>query len=236
MQPTRGTTALHPEGTRAAERPPLEPVPGPVTREQVERRWLGVPARLVLLCLCCSTLGATVGLFASSSWAWAAVMLLLTLVLAAVLTVAARHAGGRWPEQSGRLAADGRAQAASAAEVWRTRLETAFTRWRTRSRIDELELARPAALQALGDAVHRGDKEAQHGARRRLAELDARRRALEEELEAHLRGAEERIRLARLPVQETLLVAPNAPAAPYPPPGGGTPPGPSPNPGREEPS
>jgi hypothetical protein len=158
------------------------------------------------------------------------------------------------PELSGRLAADGRAQAASAAEVWRTRLETSLKRWRTRSRIAELEFARPAALQALGAAVYRQDQVAAEEARSRLQELDESRHALERELAEELSGAEERIRLARLPVQETLMVKPNEPSAPYPPPDEGdtpqpaivpepypppdegTPPTPAPDPGQEEPS
>jgi hypothetical protein len=100
-------------------------------------------------------------------------------------------------------------------------------RWRIRSRIDEVELARPAALRDLGDAVRRGDKDAQAKAQRRLDELDEQRAQLEAELERELAGAEERIRLARLPVQQTMMVAPNEPSAPYPPPDEGDPPQPA---------
>lgn len=216
-----------PENTPADERPPLESVPGPVARQRVERHWFGVPARFVLLCLGCAALGAAVGLFASGSWAWGIVTLLLAIVLFAALSEAARQRGGLWPEQSSRLAAGGRAQATTAAEVWRTRFETSVTGWRTRARLDELELARGPALRALGEAVHRGDKAAEQEARRRLKELDEQQRQLEEELEQLRAGAEERIRLARLPVQETLMVAPDESNAPYPPPDEGDPPQPA---------
>src|SRR5947209_5855946 len=105
------------------ELPPLETVPGPVVRERVERRWFGLPARFVLLCLGCAGMGAAVGLFATGSWAWGFVAVLLAVIFFAALSEAVRQGGSLIPEQSGRLAADGRAQAATAAEVLRTRAE-----------------------------------------------------------------------------------------------------------------
>ncbi len=204
-----------PKSTQADEPPPLEPIPGPGARQRVERRFLGLPARYVLLCLGCAALGATIGLFATGSWTWGIVTLLLALIFLSALGEAARQGGGFWPEQSGRLAADGRAQAATAAEVWRTRLESSLTRWRTQSQLDQLELERPRLLQTLGDAVHRGDKPAETEARRQVDELDAQRMRVEAERDERLSGAEERIRLARLPGQKTLLVPPVAdPAEP----------------------
>lgn len=197
-----------PKSTPAAEQPPLEPIPGPVARQRVERRFLGLPARFVLLCLGCAALGVTIGLFATGSWPWGIVTLLLALLFLSALAEAARQGGGFWPEQSGRLAADGRAQASMAAEVWRTRLESSLTRWRTQSQLDQLELERPRLLQTLGDAVHRGDKPAEKEARRQVDELDAQRTRVEAERDERLSRAEERIRLARLPVQETLRVPP----------------------------
>jgi hypothetical protein len=191
------------------ELPPLESVPGPVVHERVERRWFGVPARFVLLCLGCAGVGAAIGLLATGNWAWGIVLLLLAAIFFGALSEAARQGRRLLPAQSGRLAADGRAQAATAAEVWRTRAGTSLARWRIRSRIDQLELERPAALQALGDAVRRSDKDAQKKAQQRLDELDEQRTQLEAELEQELAGAEERIRRARLPVQETLMVAPD---------------------------
>ena len=216
-----------PENTPADEQPPLEAVAGPVARQRVERRFAGLPARYVLLCLGGAALGATIGLFAAGSWAWGVVTLLLALILFAALAEATRQGGGLWPEQSGRLAADGRAQAATAAEVWRTRVETSVSRWRIRSRLDQLDVERAPLLRALGEAVHHGDKDAEKEASRRLQELDERQRVLEAELAEQLSGAEERIRLARLPVQETLMVAPTDSSPQYPPPDEGDPPQPA---------
>jgi membrane protein implicated in regulation of membrane protease activity len=212
--------------------------------ESVERRWLGLPSRFVLLCLGFAALGAAVGLFATGSWAWGIVMLLLAGILLAALGEATRRTGGVWAQRSSRLAVDGRAHATSAAEVWRTRLDTALSRWRTRSRLDAIAFERRPALQSLGEAVWLGDKRAQRAARERLVELEQERKRIEDELAAQLAGADERIRRARLPVQETIMVTPNeagsagggaadarpetpGPSDPYPPPDEGNPPTPA---------
>jgi hypothetical protein len=208
------------------ESPLTETVPGPVVREQTERRWFGVPARFVLLCVGCAALGAAVGLFAALAWGWGVAALLVAFIAFGALREAVRQTGRLLPEQSVRLASDGRSQARAAAEVWRTRIETSLTSWRTRSRLDEVELARAPVLQELGAAVRQGDKRAANEASKRLDELDERERNLEADLELQVAQANERIRLARLPVQETVMVAPNEPSPPYPPPDEGAPPTP----------
>ena len=80
----------------AASYPPLsETVPGPVVHESVERRWLGIPSRFVLLCLGFAAFGASIGLFATGSWVWGIVSLLLAAILLAALGEATRRSGGR---------------------------------------------------------------------------------------------------------------------------------------------
>jgi hypothetical protein len=203
--------------------PPLETVPGPVVHESVERRWLGMPARFVVLCLGFAAVGASIGLFATSSWAWGVVLLVLAIVLLAALAESTRRGAGVWAQHSSRLAADGRAHAATTAEVWRTRLDARVNRWRSESRLDAIAVERAPALQALGDAVWRKDKLAQQRARQRLTELEQEGKRIEDELAERLAGADERIRRARLPVQDTLMVTPNEPSPPYPPPDEGNP-------------
>jgi hypothetical protein len=209
------------------EGPLVERVPGPVVREQLEPRWLGVPLRFVLLCLGCAALGAAVGLFVASAWGWGVAALLVALFAFAALREAVRQKGRLLPERSARIAKDGRSQAVTAAEVLRTRLETSFKSRRTRSRLDEVRRARAPAFQALGAAVRDGDRRAAGDASKRLDELDERERNLEADLERQLASAKERIRLARLPVQETVMVTPDTPNAPYPPPDEGNPPAPA---------
>ncbi|HZC75692.1 MAG TPA: hypothetical protein VE220_06935 [Gaiellaceae bacterium] len=219
--------------------PPLvETVPGPVVHESVEKRWAGVPARFVLLCLGFAAFGAAIGLFATGSWVWGIVLLLLAAILLAALSEATRRSGDLWAQRSSRLATDGRAHAASTAEVWRARFETQMSRWRSRSRLDAVDLQRGPALQALGEAAWRGDEIAEQAARQRLVELEQERKRIEDELAEQLAGADERIRRARLPVQDTMMVTPDArpenpspeptgPNAPYPPPDEGNPPQPA---------
>jgi zinc ribbon protein len=214
-------------GTATGDLPPLETVPGPVVHENVERRWLGLPARFVLLCLGFAAFGAAIGLFATGSVAWGIVMLLLAIVLLAALGEANRRSADDWMQHSSRLAADGRAHAATTAEVWRTRLDAALNRWRTKSRLDAISVERGPALQALGEAVWRGDKLGERQARQRLVELEQEAKRIEDELAEQLAGADERIRKARLPVQDTVMVTPNEPSAPYPPPDEGNPPQPA---------
>jgi zinc-ribbon domain len=214
-------------GAAVAALPPLETVPGPVVQSSVERRWLGMPARFVLLCLGFAAFGAAIGLFATGSWAWGIGMLILAAILLATLGEATRRSADAWAQHSSRLAADGRAHAATAAEVWRTKFDSALTRWRTRSRLDAITYERGPALQALGEAVWRNDATAERQARERLVELEQEAKRIEDALAEQLAGADERIRRARLPVQETMMVTPNEPSAPYPPPDEGNPPQPA---------
>lgn len=214
-------------GAPVDDLPPLETVAGPVVHESVERKWLGIPSRFVLLCLGFAAFGASIGLFATGSWAWGIVLLLLAVIVFAALGEATRRSGDVWIQHSSRLAADGRAHAATTAEVWRTRLDAAVTRWRTRSRLDAIEVDRGPALQALGDAVWRGDSTAEKEARQRLVDLEQEGKRIEDELAERLAGADERIRRARLPVQDTMMVTPEEPNAPYPPPDEGNPPQPA---------
>lgn len=231
-------------GAAVSGLPPLETVPGPVVRESVERRWLGLPARFVLLCLGFAAFGAAIGLFATGSWGWAIGLLALAVILLAALGEATRRSADAWAQHSSRLAADSRAQAATAAEIWRTRLDASLSRWRTRSRLDAIAHERGPALQALGDAVWRSDALAERQARERLVELEQEAKRIEDALAERLAGADERIRRARLPVQETLMVTPSepgsaggeaaaarpedpGPSSPYPPPDEGNPPEPA---------
>ena len=214
-------------GAAVSEEPLLETAAGPVVHETVERRWLGLPARFILLCLGFAAFGAAIGLFATGNWVWGIVLLLVAVCLLAALAEATRRSADLWVQRSSRVAADRRAQAATAGEVWRTRLDSSLTRWRTRSRLDSLAAARKPAFRALGEAVWRGDEDAEREAREHLVELELETKRIEDELAERLAGADERIRKARLPVQDTLMVTPNEPSGPYPPPDEGNPPEPA---------
>lgn len=156
-----------------------------------ERRRFEAPERFVLLCLGFSSFGAAIGLFAAGSWAWGIVLLLVAGIFLTALCVAER-----------------RGQAAAAAEVWRTRLGSTIARWHSRSRLDALDVDRRPALRALGEAVWRADTTAEQEARLRLVGIEEERKRVEDELAVQLAGAEERIRRARLPVGDTVILTP----------------------------
>jgi hypothetical protein len=213
------------------EPPPAEASPGPMTRMRAEPRWLGLPASILMLCVGFAALGASIGLFASGVWPWGLVVLGIAILLLGAYVELGRH-GLESPlaRRSGLFLADTRSQAVSTSEVVRARVTAAVDRRRARTQLDLIESERRPALVELGEAVWRGDASAEAQARARLAELDDRRVVVEHELESRLGEAGERIRLARLPVDETVLVAPGEPSAPYPPPDEGTPPTPTPVP------
>ena len=126
-----------------------------------------------------------------------------------------------------RKTADARERAGSILETWRARAVATAEVRRLHSGLAVLEAERRAALLELGAAAHRRDGIAEAGTRARLAELDEREAQLRDELDRRLAHAGERIRLARLSVEETMMVTPNQPNEPYPPPGEATPPEPA---------
>jgi hypothetical protein len=211
------------------ESPPPERAPGPVNVQRVELRWLGVPASVMLLCLGFAALGGAVGLFASGRWPWGLVLLGVAVLLLGgygELSVDRGDLGRR----SALLVAESRERAASVSAVWHARLDEALHRRRARLELHRLEGQRRPALQELGRAVHGGDEAGEARARAQLLELDERRVRIERELDERLSERNERIRRARLPVDQTVMVAPTEPSPPYPPPDEGTPPTPTPVP------
>jgi hypothetical protein len=122
---------------------------------------------------------------------------------------------------------DARERAGSMLETWRARAVATAEVRRIHSGLAIVEAERRTALLELGAAAHLGNGMAEAGVRARLSELDEREAQLLGELDARLEHAGERIRKARLPVQDTMMITPNQPNEPYPPPGEATPPQPA---------
>ena len=234
--------------------PPLETAPGPVRHATASPRWLGVPASLVLLCVGFAALGAAIGLFAAGHWPWGLVLTGVAILLLVGLGEASRHSPPpELAQRSARAAADGRSRAQSSWQVLRARVDGQVERRRASAQLRALERERAEALERLGRAVWEGDSGAEEHGRAQLRELEERGETIERELSSRLDEAGERIRKARLPVEQTMMVAPNEPSSPYPPPGEadppqpaivpepypppdeGTPPTPAPDPGRPDP-
>lgn len=222
--PDCGAPAAAAGATLRAELPPEEPAPGPVSIAYVEPHWFGVPPPVLLLGVAGVVLVVAVVLLASGSWPFGLILLgLAALLLACFLELARR----RPHSPVTRASVEARERVGSIWETWRARAAVTAEVRRLHSGLAVLEAERRAALLELGAAAHRGDGLAEAGKRAHLTELDEREGELRAELDRRLAHAGERIRRARLPVEDTMMVTPNQPSEPYPPPGEATPPQPA---------
>ncbi|MEN3340995.1 MAG: hypothetical protein V7644_399 [Actinomycetota bacterium] len=223
--PECGAPVEEPLGeTRRTELPPAETGPVPVSLSRAETRWFGLPPALLLLAAAATSFLLAVVLFATGHWPYGLILLgVAALLLAAFLELVRR----RPHPAAGRTGSDVRERAGSAWEAWRARTAVSAEARRVQGRLMMLEAERRAALLELGEAAYGGDGAGETSVRGRLAALDLEGEALRRRLQEQLEQAEERIRKARLPVQETVMVMPNQPAAPYPPPDEGNPPQPA---------
>jgi hypothetical protein len=207
--------------TVRAEVPPDETGQVPVTFDRVEPNWYGVTPPRLLLATALSAIVVAVILFATGHWPYGLIMLGVGALLLAAFLEAVR----RRPQSTlSRASVDARERALSGWETFRARSAATIEVRRIRNALAVLDSERRGALHDLGAAVHAGDGEAEERARERLAELDRREVVLGTRLEKALAEAGERIRKARLPVEETMMVLPQEPT---PPPDEATPPQPA---------
>jgi zinc-ribbon domain len=223
--PGCGAFVDDPAGTTLrVELPPEETGPVPVSFSQAQPRWFGTAPPLLLLSVAAASFLFALGLFATGHWPYALILLgISALLLATFLELARRRPG--WGFQRGPVEMRERAQ--SAWEAVRARTALSGEARRIQSGLVLLESERRTGLLELGTAVHEADPAGAAAARARLAELDMRETELRRQLEERVELAAERIRKARLPVQETVMVTPSGPSAPYPPPDEGNPPQPA---------
>jgi hypothetical protein len=198
------------------------PAETPVTFEQAEPRWFGVAPPYLLLGVAGGAFVLALALVAIGHWPYG----LILLGVGALLLAAFIEAVKRRPEDHAvaRSSSQARERARSSIETWRARSAAAAESRRIRSALAAVESGRQALLLDLGTAVHRRDAAAEDAARTKLSELEAREWELHGLLGDSLREAGERIRRARLPVEETVMVLPTEPT---PPPDEGTPPTPA---------
>jgi hypothetical protein len=230
---------------------PHETGPVPVTVTRAEVRWFGVPPPLLLAGLAAAAFVAAVAVFAAGPWPYGLLLLGVAALLASVfLEVARRRPDSALRRASAEAAGTARERARAAADSLLARAGAVVDVQRIRTEQAVIESERRAVFLGLGEAVHREDDVEARGFRERLAELDGAEEALRARLAERLAQADERIRRARLAVDQTLLVHPEGgegtpprpvpvPEAypppdegtqPYPPPDEGTPPTPAPVP------
>jgi hypothetical protein len=207
--------------TVKAEVPADETGPVPVSMQRSEPHWFGVAPPDVLLAIAATSFVIAIILFATGHWPYG----LILLGAAALLLAAFLEAARRRPEPGvTRATVDARERARSSWETLRARQVATVETRRIQSALLLLESDRRSALQELGVAAHAQDSTAEVAVRAQLRELDARETELRAQLDGTLGQAHERIRQARLPVQETMMVLPTEPS---PPPDEGTPPQPA---------
>ena len=191
--------------TVPAHVPSDETGPVPVSVQRSEPRWFGVAPPQLLLALAVVAFVLSIILFATGHWPYG----LMLVGAAALLLAAFLEAAWRRPDSNlTRASVDARERARSSWQTLRARQAAAAEVRRVQSALLLLDSERRSALQELGAAVHAGDAAAETPPRGRLAELDARETQLRAELDEALAAADEQIRRARLPVQETAIVPP----------------------------
>jgi hypothetical protein len=202
--------------------PPDEPSPTPVSMQVSEPHWFGITPPTALLVLAGVALLAAVVLFASGHWPFGLILLGISALLVAGFMEAARHRPHA--ETTPRRGSAVGERTRSAWEELRARSAAASEAKRLQAALLLVESERRESLNALGQAAHAHDSHGEAAARAKLTELDEREQLLRRELDERLHVAGERIRKAKLPVQETMMVLPTEPT---PPPGEATPPQPA---------
>lgn len=196
--------------TVRAHVPPDETGLVPVSVQRSEPHWFGVAPPQLLLALVVVAFVLALVLFAVGHWPYG----LMLLGASALLLAAFLEAAWRRPDSGfTRASADARERARSSWQTLRARQVAAAETRRIQNALVLLDSERRGALQELGVAAHARDATAEEAARARLSELDARETELHAELDEVLGAADERIRRARLPVQETEIVPPSPPPA-----------------------
>ena len=207
--------------TRREAVPPEETGPVPVDIQRAEPRWFGVTPPHLLLGVAATAVVVAAILFVTGHWPYGLILLGVGSLLFAAYLEAVRRSS---QSPLARASVDARERARSSWETLRARQTAAAEARRIETAIANLEPERRAAIHELGTAAYRHDDAAEAAARARLARLDAREAELRAELDRAHVEAGERIRRARLPVQETVMVVPTEPT---PPPDEGTPPQPA---------
>jgi len=225
--------------TLEVELPPQEVGPVPVSMHGAEPRWFGVTPPSLLLGLATVLLVLAIVLFAVGHWPYGLILLGVAALLLAVFLEAARR--GPQEHVAVRASADAREHVRSRVEELRARTVAVAEARRVQSALLVVEAERRTRLGELGAAAHAHDSTAEAAARAALAELDRREAELRGRLAERLEATGERIRKAKLPVQDTMMVTPTEPAEPspgqptqpavvpepYPPPDEGNPPEPA---------
>lgn len=197
--------------TAVQDVPPHEVRPGPVDIMWSERRFFGVPPSTALFGLGIAGLVLGVVLLVTGHPVWAlaafaaAVLALMGFVSqtrrlpaeASGVARASMHAFGAVKARAGATIDTVSAHGSARLELMRLRREA-----------DQLAEVRERALRDLGAAFYDGDKRATQELKERVARIDERREAKEDEMARVTAQTEERVKQAQLQAQATQIVRP----------------------------
>lgn len=193
----------------------------PISYRRAEPRWFGVAPPELLLGMSAVVVVLAIVLFATGHWPYGLILIGIGALLAAAFLEAARS---RPQHALSVRSLQARERMQSTVETWRARSTAAAETKQIRYSLALLEAERNGLLRDLGAAVHGRNDAAEAAIRARLAEIEEQEGELHRQHDRLLGDAGERIRRARFPVQETMMVLPSEPA---PPPDEATPPQPA---------
>jgi hypothetical protein len=218
------------EDPTAVERiPPHETTEAPPTFDVATPRYFGVTPPMLLFALATAALAIAIALAILTHWIAAIVLAVVSLALLALfIGVARRKPDTAFARGSARAVDRMRERTGWMLESVAIRSETGRRVGRLRQELLTDESRRESLLRDLGLAVYDSDEQASETIKGELEKLAAASQAKEDEMQAILDTAQERITRGRSRVQPTVIEPPQpAPTPePAPPPDEGTPPTP----------
>jgi hypothetical protein len=213
--------------------PPHETTSAPVAFDVARPRYFGLTPPMLLFALATATLAIAIALAVLEHWVWAIVVAVVSLALLGLFVgVARRKPDTAFARGSARAVDRLRQRTGWVFESVAIRSGAGRDVARLRHELLEDAAERERLLRDLGAAVYEDDGVAREGVSERIGILDDEARRKEDEMQAIVRQAQQRIQRGRLRVQPTLIEPPQPVPVPEPspPPDEGTPPTPAPVP------
>ena len=205
------------EPTSVEQVPAHETTEAPATFDVAMPRYFGVTPPMLLFATATATLAIAIALAILERWVASIVLALVSLALLALFISAARRKPDTaFARNSARAVGRVRERTGWMLESVAIRSETGRRVARLRQELLAAAERREALLRELGGAVYGGDSEASERVKGELAELAASAEAKEEEMQAILDTAQERIARGRARVQPTLIEPPQPVPVPEP--------------------
>lgn len=189
----------------ACGRPVSDTAAEPVSFSRIEPQWFGVTPPTFLFGVAVAMVVIAGVLLAGGNIAFGLIFLGVgALGLAFFVEISRRRRNSLLT----RVTADVRERAGITWESLRVRSSVAVESRRVHAELAAIRSQHRDALLALGEATHRGDKDAGAEAKKLLADLEERETDLQTQLQVQVEEAGERIRQVKLSVSKTVIAPP----------------------------